>query len=176
MFNENDVQVGDLLFYEAKDLLGHLIGFFSDIFHPFKINISHVSGISKIVDGKVYIIEAHLSSGVIEKELNPKWYPVIQHKRLKCGLSQIQKSELITYIRKNILGHKYDAISFPSKFIRIFFWSKETPLLNSESEYDCAETWSVAYKNSLNIDLTPRINMRTVNPQQLSNSTRLTTV
>lgn len=186
MFNPEYAQVGDILFYEANNLLGYVIGFFSDIFHPFDKKVSHVSKISQIdADGTIHIIESHIRSsddegvihnGVVEKTLNPKWYNIIIHKRLNGGLERNEKVKLIKYDRDNLIGKQYDEWSFPSKFFRSIFIAKETPLLNDQNKFDCAECVAVSYKKGIGIDLAPNINMHTVNPQQLCMSERLTTV
>jgi len=174
MFKLLEAQVGDLLFYKANNLLGYIIGFFSDPFHPFDKKVSHVSVISKIdEDGTVHIIEAHINGGVVEKELNPKWYDNIIHMRLKRGLHEAEKAKLIKYFRDNHVGKNYDEWSFPSKFIRTFILSRETPILNDPDAFDCAENVAVAFKEALMIELRPNINIHTVNPQQLRLSKKL---
>jgi len=174
------LQVGDLLFYEADNPISWTIAYLSDPFDPFGVMISHVSGVSQIdADGTIHIIEAHarttndegkIVSGVVEKKLNPKWYPIVHPRRYVHELLDTQKGQLIRFMRENIVGHPYDLGSFPSKFIRQFILSKEKPIANSTTAYDCAEALAVAYKFGLDILLTPNINEHTVNPRKMFRS------
>ena len=170
MFNPKNAQVGDQLFYEPKggDWLGVAIGFFSDIFHPSRIKVSHVSTISQIDNnGSINIIEAHITSGVVEKTLNPKWYPNIIHGRYKYGISKMQKKILIQGMRNDVVGRSYDALSFPSKFLRSIILPKETPLLNDKGAFDCAECVDWSFLKFLKILLTPKINVHTASPMSI---------
>ena len=178
MLNKEQAQVGDYLFYPVLkgDYLGYFIGFFSDIFHPLKQKVSHVSRISQVNYQDIKIIEAHIEDGVVEKVLNPKWYNDVIHMRKSGSLIDTDKIMLIKYMRKNLVGLKYDGWSFPSKFIRSLFIPKETPLLNDKKKMDCAETQAVADKKALGYQLRDNINIHTVNPQQLYKSHKLEVV
>ncbi len=166
MINRNDLQVGDLFFYEAKDLLGHTIGFFSDLFHPLRPKVSHISGCSEIKKGYIDIIESHLGSGVVELKLKDKYYKSIIHCRLNPELTKEEKKILVDSMRKNVVGRGYDAASFLSKFIRSYVFSKETPLLNDKGAFDCAETWAWSILNYLKRRVC-QTNVHTVSPNAL---------
>ena len=175
MFYPQLVQVGDILSYRYKktDLVGDMIGFFSN-----GGKYSHTSGISKLADenGTFTIIESHIETGVVEKELNPKWYEIIDVYRYSSGLSDEQKACLIEYLRKNEIGKPYDLAAFPSAWAKgvmaqLFGWknfSKCRPLLNDDAHRFCTELWEAAYWNALKIELNPGIDYHSVNPSLLT--------
>lgn len=175
VFKPELIQVGDILSYrfESKDLLGNAIGFFSN-----GGKYSHTSGISELQkeNGLFSIIESHIDTGVVEKDLNPKWYDLIDVYRYYTGLSEEQKECLIKNLRDNELGKKYDLAAFPSAwakgvFAQCFGWkhfSKIRPLLNDDKHRFCTEVWTAAYYNALKIELVPDIDYHSINPSLLT--------
>src|SRR3972149_1998516 len=112
MFDKDKVQVGDILIYRKKrkgDWLGDFIDLFSN-------GGTYTHGSIYIGDGK--IIESHINTGVVERELEDKYYPIIDIYRLKTGLNSLQKGILVNYMRNEELGKGYDLAAFPSTWLR----------------------------------------------------------
>ena len=169
------VQVGDIFSYRFKsdDLVGQAIGFFSN-----GGKYSHTSGCSELQkeNGLFSIIESHIDTGVVEKDLNTKWYEMIDVFRYKSPLTDLEKKHLISYLRDFELGKGYDEGAFPSAFVKgvvsqIFglrILAKCPPLLNDNAHRFCTEVWEAAYWNALHIQLNPGIDYHSVNPSLLT--------
>jgi len=154
---------GDILCYKPKkdDIIGNIISFFS------KGNYAHTS--CYIGDGK--IIESHIDTGVVEKELNPKWYPAIDIFRYQT-LNTLQCNNIIKFLKYEC-GKGYDLPSFFETWIGILFgWTgirKNKPLTNNPNVYYCSELVATAY-NSVGIDITPNIHYMNVTPSDIGHS------
>ena len=181
MYNPEHVKIGDILCYKTEgfDPIGELIKLFSGAG-----KYSHTS----IYIGNGRIIESHIDTGVVEKELNPKWYKKIdmyRHKKILYKNQPIQKlrDELRTsfiYYAKSYIGCTYDIGAFPATFVHStigkIFNSAElqraTPWLNDKNSFYCSELVAKIYLDcGLNIDTD--LNWQSVTPSDIGRSKEL---
>jgi len=166
--------VGDILCYRAKrdDLIGGLIGFFSDLGRK-QSNIVHVgvyAGFGRViqshltVDKKTYL-EGQTRSGCHMATIPESDYKLIDVYRVRM-LEPQERRSLIDWMKSEYTSG-YDIESFSESFYRsvlgrIFGWEdlgKRKPDDNSNpyNRYNCAEYVASAYKESLGIDIVPRL-------------------
>jgi len=102
-----NIEVGDILGYVASGEIGQII----DLLTPG--NKVHVS--TYIGDGT--IIESHIETGVVEKILNPKWFPYITVYGWKDHLTDEEKDAFVKELKKAV-GWKYNLVGFVPTFFR----------------------------------------------------------
>lgn len=178
MLDKNKIQRGDILLYKPKDksdFIGDIIIFFSN-------GGPYTHGSIYIGDNK--IIESHISTGVVEKELNPEYLPRIDVFRVNNGLDDLQRDRLISYMRTNEIGKGYDLAAFPSTWLRssiaaIFGWRnfrKGRPILNDDSHRFCTELVACSYKNALGIYICDGLDPHSTTPNDIGRSKLVTRV
>ena len=152
----SELEVGDILLYQATNLMGKIIQFATD-------GLPHCS----IYIGKGRIVEAHPEDGVSEKVLDPKWYSAITVFRWKGGLTEEEQVLLKIRLREKV-GLKYDFYAIVS----ILLWSilrrigfkqlvmhDPTTLLNPTKKYVCFELASTDYWE-IDLDFCKTVNFR----------------
>jgi len=168
MFNSDIVRPGDILLYAGQGIIQALT--FSKYGH------------AAIYSGDGNIIESHLdSNGVVEKELNQKWYDSIDiYRPLAVNATDSQK--VVTWLRANAVDKiPYDIWSFFSKFVRSSLgylakwtgWRVAEPWLNNRKAWDCAETVAVAYLEAIRYQICKEVNVHSVTPGDLGRSSNL---
>jgi uncharacterized protein YycO len=174
-FDSKKVQVCDILLYRKKekgDWLGDIIDLFSN-------GGSYTHGSLYVGNGE--IIESHINSGVVKKKLNQEYYNNIDIYRVKNRLDKFQKDELISYMKDNEIGKRYDLAAFPSTWLRssvAFVWGwknfrKDRPLLNDDEHRFCTELVAASFKNALNIDICEGLHPNSTTPNDIGKSNRL---
>ena len=140
--NINNLEVGDTVNYKPTgwlDILGQLFRFGG--------KFAHTAIISKlnINKNRIYIIEAHLKTGVVEKVLNTKWYKHIEIRRINGGLSPEDKRDIIDFMRSKI-GKKYGLRDFPDVIYSLFFGGRNRKSnLNDSNRFFCSELVATGY-------------------------------
>jgi uncharacterized protein YycO len=164
---QDGLKRGDILLYKPLkgDWLGNGIAFFS------KGHYSHAA----VYVGNDRIIESHLITGVVEKPLNPKWYPSIYVYRYKEPLSKAKTDRLMNWFRSQI-GKGYDLPSFGETWFGILFsWTgirKHKPKTNNPDIYYCSELVATGY-NAIGINVTPKVHYMNCTPSDLGHSEEL---
>ena len=154
---------GDILCYkpEKGDWIGGAIAWFS------KGHYAHTA--CYIGDGK--IIESHIQTGVVEKVLNPKWWPVIDVFRYP-NITRTQVNKVITALKARV-GKGYDLPSFGETWLGILFgWTgmrKNKPVTNNSDKYYCSELVATAY-DAAGINITPNVHYMNCTPSDIGHS------
>ena len=169
-----DLKPGDILLYRPKndlDWVGYFITFFS-----FGGAYCHAA----IFTDKQTIIESHPDTGVVEKPLNPKWFPIIDSFRYKQLWEEAELQNLLKWFRTKI-GCPYDLLALPStvwrsELARIFGWKhfrKDRPLFNNKNAYYCSELVATGFYQAVSIKLCPGLNVMSTTPSDISYSKKL---
>lgn len=175
MFDKSKVQIGDILLYvPLADTIDHAI--IGKIITTFSYGGKYAH--AAIYSGYGNIIESHMDSGVVEKQLSEKWYSKIDVYRYLPGLTTEQKHALINYLRDKELGKRYDLAAFPSSFYKatlakVFGWknfSKAPSLLNDDAHRFCSELVAVGYYEALKLELVSDLDPKAAQPANLGKS------
>lgn len=168
--NIDKLQIGDIVNYKPtgwNDFLGHILRYGG--------KYAHTSTISKINKNtkEITIIEAHLTSGVVEKILNPKWYKSIEIRRINGGLSLLEKRDLKIFLRTK-LDKKYGLSDFADVIYGLLFGGRHKESnLNDPDRFFCTELTATAY-NHINRQIVKGIHYSRIIPSDLGSKNSLT--
>ena len=169
MFKEVLAEVGDILLYKPKrsDLFGNILAWA-------QAGGSYSHAAVYIGDGR--IVESHMNTGVVEKDLNEKWYKDIDVYRYKGHIPTPEMDRIIKWFTDHV-GAGYDLPAFPSAFIssvvgKLLGWAglrKHRPVFNNPAAFFCSELVAAGY-DSEKRDLCPQVHYMSCTPSDLGRS------